>query len=72
MTSMLKAKLKSRKFWLTVLFAAITLICIFSDKVDGEIGLGILGAVFGVYSGINVLQKSNPIINGLEDRENGQ
>ena len=60
-------KWKSRKFWLTFLFAVITVNLIYADKVDGAIGLGILGVVLGVYKATNVLEKTNPIINGNND-----
>lgn len=59
-------KWKSRKFWLTIIFAIITVIVIFADKVDGAMGLGILGAVLGVYKATNIMEKTNPIINETE------
>lgn len=60
-------KWKSRKFWLTILFGVITVVVIFADKVDGAIGLGILGAVLGVYKATNVVEKTNPLVDENEN-----
>ena len=63
---MKQSKFKSRKFILTLIFSAITVVMIFADKVDGAIGLGILGAVLGVYKAVNAVEKTNPLINNDE------